>query len=492
MAGLLTDRQDGGGPFLRVLQLVKEGPPLYRPNPPTHATFSWFHRSLRRSDESSLGEFISREKLGQILINHGIVFGQQLGTVYTPMIVLWGMISQVIHAGHQRTCQAAVQRIVSVMAVITGVTHSANTGAYCRACKKFCFAAIQQIAGAVASCAMEHVSDQAGVSPRGGRLIHADGYTVRALDTPANQAEYPQSRCQKKGLGFPQLRIVSLFHAETGVHLDAAIGPCSGKGTGETALLWSLLPALRGGDTLVADRYFCTYWIIAECQRRGIHVVMRKHARRASTGGAKRDTQTHWKRPVRPSWMTPQTYEQMPEQLTVREVAVKQTRKGYRTQHLTVITTHLNASEHPSNCIAAIYGGRWRVEQDIRSLKRSLGMDFIQAKTPERVRVMIWTCILAYNLIREAMLQASAHTGRKPRSLSFGASLSELACNWTTRLLVPSSAPDREQAIRSRTAATVGNRPGRNEPRAIKMRTQTFPLLTEPRHDARAKLNDVA
>ncbi len=63
----------------------------------------------------------------------------------------------------------------------------------------------------------------------------------------------------------------------TGLLLDAEVGPYSGKGTGETALLWKLLDVLRRGDLLVADSYYCTYWLLAECRHRGVKVVMRNH-----------------------------------------------------------------------------------------------------------------------------------------------------------------------------------------------------------------------
>jgi hypothetical protein len=36
-----------------------------------------------------------------------------------------------------------------------------------------------------------------------------------------------------------------------------------------------LLAELRAGDILVADSYYCRYWLLAECRRRGVQVVMR-------------------------------------------------------------------------------------------------------------------------------------------------------------------------------------------------------------------------
>ena len=108
-----------------------------------------------------------------------------------------------------------------------------------------------------------------GIGPasnyHGGRFIMVDGFTVTAADTEENQAEYPQNPRQQEGLGFPILRGVTLIDMRTGLQLDAEVGPYSCKQTGETALLWKLLDKLRSGDILVADSYYCTYWLLAAC-----------------------------------------------------------------------------------------------------------------------------------------------------------------------------------------------------------------------------------
>ncbi|MDX2459042.1 MAG: IS4 family transposase, partial [Gammaproteobacteria bacterium] len=57
-----------------------------------------------------------------------------------------------------------------------------------------------------------------------------DGTTVTLADTDANQAAYPQPASQRQGLGFPMMRIVALLCLASGGVLDAATGPCQGKG----------------------------------------------------------------------------------------------------------------------------------------------------------------------------------------------------------------------------------------------------------------------
>ncbi len=66
-----------------------------------------------------------------------------------------------------------------------------------------------------------------------------DGSTCSMPDTEANQAEYPQPTSQAAGLGFPLARFVVLLSLATAMVSDLAIGPYSGKETGESALLAS-------------------------------------------------------------------------------------------------------------------------------------------------------------------------------------------------------------------------------------------------------------
>src|SRR5205085_12631271 len=82
---------------------------------------------------------------------------------------------------------------------------------------------------------------------------------------------------QAPGLGVPLIRLVVLLGLATGALLGAAMAPYRGKETGEPALLRALLDRLRPGDVLVADRGYCSYWMIALAQASGIDVVFRLH-----------------------------------------------------------------------------------------------------------------------------------------------------------------------------------------------------------------------
>ncbi len=101
-----------------------------------------------------------------------------------------------------------------------------------------------------------------------GRAVKIlDGSTVRMPDTPENQAAYPQPSSQAPGLGFPIARILVIFSLAVGTVLDAAIGPYQGKQTSELALLRQIIAEFQPGDIALADRCFCSYWVIAALLR---------------------------------------------------------------------------------------------------------------------------------------------------------------------------------------------------------------------------------
>jgi putative transposase len=106
------------------------------------------------------------------------------------------------------------------------------------------------------------------------------------------------------------------------------------------------------------------------------------------------------------------------------------------------------------------------------------------------VRREIWTCLLAYNLIRQTMLAAAHQSERSPRELSFTAALQKIAAAWAILSVCDDVllAALIDVMLNDIAKNLVGNRPDRVEPRAIKRRPKPHKLLHEPRAAARAKL----
>jgi hypothetical protein len=326
---------------------------------------------------------------------------------------------------------------------------------------------------------------------RGRRVKIADGTTVSMADTPANQQDYPQSRSQKPGLGFPLARLVVVFCLASGAVLDAAIGRYHGKKTGENALLRTLADAFDPGDVLLADRYYAGYFDLALLHARGVGVVVRKHQLRPTDfrRGRRLGRDDHvvvWDKPQRPSWLDAATYAELPNWLVLREVRVRVRQKGFRTKTLVVVTTLLELSISAAD-LAELYRARWHAELDLRALKVTLGMDELRCKSPAMVRKELWAHLLAYNLIRTVMAQAARANDLLPRDISFTGTVQTLAA--FAALLADADASGREELYERLLAAVashrVGDRPDRSEPRARKRRPKPYPLLRVPRDKAR-------
>lgn len=436
---------------------------------------------------------LTEESIEAAFDDEGVSFAADDDSVYTPAVTLWAFLSQVLFKGEQRSCVAAVARVVVLLVALERGSCSSNTGAYCRARAKLSEAAIHRLAADVAEGCEKQVP--AEWLWRGRHVHLVDGTTVSMPDTPENQEVYPQPSSQQKGLGFPVARLVVLLSLATGMLGDMALGPYTGKETGEPALLRQLLDRFAPGDILLADRYYCSYFMIALLMELGIDFVTRVHQRRevdfrCGRRLGKGDHRVEWRRPEKPDWMDPPTYDRMPLSIQVREIHVHVDHPGFRVESLVVVTTLTDAEQYSPDDIAELYGFRWLVELDIRAIKATMGMDILRCKTPPMVRKEIWTCLLAYNLIRRALLQSAQQSGQTPRRLSFSAALQAIAASWQVIVLSDDSVAARlvEAELENLADHPIGNRPGRVEPRAVKRRPKPHDLLMKPRAQARAEL----
>jgi hypothetical protein len=355
------------------------------------------------------GDVLSEEKIQAAFEAENANFAQEEEQVYSTQVTLWAFLSQVLFKGEQRSCQAAVDRVATFLAA-SGKVVSGNTGAYCRARAKLPESVLQRLT-------LDSAEGCEKVLPQewlwlGHHVYLVDGSTASMPDTPDNQEEWPQHGAQQKGLGFPIVRFVVLLSLATAMARGLAMGRYMGKETGETALFRELLNQLRAGDVVLADRYYCSYFMVALLLELGVHVVMRLHQQRPADFRrgqrlAKGDHIVHWMRPAQPEWMDDETYSRMPESLAIREMEVHVAEPGFRTQSLVIITTLTDAERYPKDALTQLYRQRWLAELDIRAIKITLGMDVLRCQTPHMVRREIWTCLLAYNSIRQTMLAAA-------------------------------------------------------------------------------------
>jgi hypothetical protein len=438
-----------------------------------------FRARFIQSAGGALGKVITDHLLKTTVLEEAGCWRERL---YSPLTTVVLFIEQVLGADH--SCQDAVARGLSARVALGQAPCSLNTGPYCRARLRLALGLIERLGREVATRLM--AAQPAPWLWRGRNVKLVDGTTVSMPDTEANQRAFPQSREQKPGLGFPLARLLGIVSLSCGAVLEWASGPCEGKNTGETALLWSLMDKLVAGDVVIADRYFAGYFGIARLQQQGIDVLIRQHQRRHTDFRrgqrlGKRDHVVSWARPKRPSWMDAATYACMPESIVMREV---------RAADLTLVTTLLDANEVGKQELVDLYGKRWQVELDFRAIKTVMQMDVLRCKSPDMVRKEIAAHLLAYNLVRTVMAQAACLAHLLPRQLSFKATLQVLNAFEESLRFCPRArvTPRHAIVLGSIAQLVLPVRPDRVEPRAVKRRPKPHPLLTKPRRVCRERL----
>lgn len=437
---------------------------------------------------------LSAERIQRMFAKHGNLFG---GTVYSTALIVWSFLGQVLRDGKEASCQSAVARIAAYCREQGTAAPTPDTGDYCKARAKLSEAALRDLTREVAA----EVQEQADASWLwlGLHAKLVDGLTFTMPDTEKNQAEYPSPKTQKKGVGLPIARAAVILSLATACAMDLAVGPYSGKETGETALLRALLDSFVAGDVAVMDRYYCSFMMIALLLGKDVQVCARMHQRRhvdfrRGRRLGKYDHLIVWTKPERPAWMDQATYDSLPETLEMREIRYNVVQPGYRSQTITIATTLTDAEAYSKEEIAQLYGFRWNSELDIRSIKQSLNLSHVRCKSPEMVRKELWTTLLGYNLIRTTAAGAALLHDKQPRQISFTSTCQYVLASWMLYSCGTVDADELEERCRQQLAdiatCEVANRPGRLEPRVIKRRRHGYKLMQEPRSILRAKLRN--
>jgi hypothetical protein len=330
----------------------------------------------------------------------------------------------------------------------------------------------------------------------GHRVFTTDGSGVSMPDTPALRRAFGvPGRCADK-LGFPVMHTLWLFDHATGLLIDFVFDRWTAHDMAHAHCLHTML---EEGDVLLGDRAFSSYAHIALLLQQNLHGVFRAHQRllidftpgrkprherkKRQRKGVTRSTQlkkfgktdqlVQWPKPParnRPSWMCVEDYEQLPGTITVRELRYAVTRKGFRTRQVALVTTLTDPRKYPKQALAELYQQRWSIETNLRHLKQTMKMDVLRSKSVEGVTKELYAYAIAYNLVRQHMLQASAQQGVPPDRVSFIDALDALCHGGPTRLRINP------------------NRPGRDEPRALKRAKDHYPYMTKPRDELRQSL----
>ena len=142
---------------------------------------------------------------------------------------------------------------------------------------------------------------------------------------------------------------------------------------------------------------------------------------------------------------------------------------------MTLVTTLLDAAAYPADGVAELYGTRWRVEENLKSLKQTMKMDVLKCMTVDGVLKELTMYALAYNLVRVTMCQAAGRQGVEADRVSFIDARGGLGA---------------EEGEEMPELVVNPRRPGRYEPRVRKRRPKQYPVMKKPRAELRKLLRD--
>jgi hypothetical protein len=234
---------------------------------------------------------------------------------------------------------------------------------------------------------------QRGTWWRGLLVCAIDGTILTVPDNPRMLARFTKQRGNHGGTGYPQIRLVALLACGTRTVIDAVFGPTT---TGETTYTPQLLPSLRPGMILLADRNFGAKDLLADIAATGAEVLIRlKNGRKMPVLARYRDG----------------SYLSMLGRLRVRvidcEITIS-TQAGRQTGVYRLATTLCDHHRYPAGELITLYHQRWEIETAYLELKSSiLGGRVLRARTPTGVVQEIYALLVAYQLLRTAMADAT-------------------------------------------------------------------------------------
>ena len=349
--------------------------------------------------------------------------------VYHSAVVVWLMICQRLQT--PGTLESAVLKLLGGLpssfwpqpcerleqaAKEGGRRLSKHTGAYNKARQSLPLTVVEQCC----DHAFQQLIEQAGVVPERRSAFFFDGTIVRLTHCEELVKAYPLPHNQNGESHWPLLRLLAAHDLDTGLALRPQWGPLDGsQAVSEQGLLELLIDRLPSQAVVVGDANFGVFSVAYAAEQRSHPVVLRLTAVRARhlLGGPLlegTDRRIQWK----PTRADRKNHPQYPLDASVwGRIIVRQVQpsNGAAPFLLALFTT----LEDPAAEVVQLYGKRWTMEVDLRTLKGTLRLDEMTCMSKEMVAKEINVAMLAYNLVRGVMYLTARQAGLEPRNFSF-------------------------------------------------------------------------
>jgi hypothetical protein len=251
-------------------------------------------------------------------------------------------------------------------------------------------------------------------------LFLLDGSTLLLAHSEDLVRAYPPARNQHGASHWPVVRVLVAHEVVSGLAVRPCWGPLDGpQAVSEQGLAKEMIRRLPAGSVGMGDRNFGVF-SVAYNFHQGQHPCLLRlteaRARKVNGGvlpNAGTDRKIRWECSREDRRSNPE----IPPQATVegRLVVVRVFGADGKPQKLYFFTT----LDLPAQQLAELYGYRWNIETDLRSLKREVRLHTLTAQSKDMVDKELVLAVAAYNLTREAITEAATALGLSPRQFSF-------------------------------------------------------------------------
>ncbi len=399
--------------------------------------------------------------------------------VFSIPVVLWLMIFQRLQ--NKGTLAAAVQQVVCGLPPALNPQRckrqrernvSSNTGGYNQARQKLPVEIVRTVS--------DQIFEQLMSREPGPRMFLLDGTTLTMPCTPSLMEAYPPSRNQIGESHWPILRLLVAHDLNSGIALRPEWGPAGGaKTVSEQQLAEKLIPRLPAQAGLLGDQNFGVFSMARAAQQSDHPVLLRLTPARAKRAfGFAFNCGTDLKMEWKPSKNERRTHSQWPCDASVKGRLI--IRKVYPSDGSGPLKLYLFTTlDLPAKEIVQIYGQRWNIETDLRTIKKTIRLEMLECQTPEMIAKEIALAITAYNLVRAVINESAQRTGMNPRQYSFSR-VQDLINAWLPHLACITSEAERN-AEYERMITYAGQcklykrKKSTSYPRAVWHRRRTFP-----------------
>jgi len=360
--------------------------------------------------------------------------------VYSVAVVLWLMMLQRLHgrgtlaSAVQMLLEGAADPLLSRCGRVRRKRISCRTGGYCQARQKLPKLLCRQVSQELVE-RLRTVLNSA--LPEGSANVFVlDGSSLELEHSRALLRLYPPAQNQQGQSHWPVLRVVVLHDVETGLAQPPCWGPMYGpQAMSEQELAQQAMHSLPAGSVVVGDRNFGIFSIAHAAHRQGVQVLLRltevRARKLAGLLAQPGERRVHWKASRWDGKGKPIPWSDQAE-LEGRLIAARVGR-GKSKQWLYLFTT----LDLPAEEILRLYGRRWNIETDLRSLKRTVRLHHISAQSPDMMEKELLLAVSAYNLVRAVMCMAARRSRIDPRQLSFTHVLTVVDHAWPKLITAP-------------------------------------------------------